>query len=413
MRRKVVVTGLGALTCLGSGMDECWRKLIGGISCVRRISKFDPEGYPSQIAGQIDHFDPLEFLDPKEIKRTELFIQYAIAAADLAVRDADIRWDTIDRERAGVYIGSGIGGISEVCGQQEVLMSKGPRRVSAFFIPNAIANLASGHVSIRYQAKGPNSAVCTACATGSHAIGDAMKIIERGDADLMIAGGSEAPVMPLAVAGFCAMRALSTRNDDPATASRPFDRDRDGFIIAEGSACVILESEEHAVKRGARIYCELIGYGMTGDAHHLSAPAPGGEGAARCMRVALADAGVTGNQVDYINAHGTSTLLNDKFETLAIKAVFGDRAYRIPINSTKSMVGHILGTAGAFECAVMARSILEGKIHPTANYHTPDPDCDLDYVTEGSRDIDINYAISNSFGFGGTNAVLVAHKYAK
>jgi 3-oxoacyl-[acyl-carrier-protein] synthase II len=410
VRRKVVVTGLGAITCLGIGMDECWKNLINGVVGIRKITKFDPEGLTSQIAGQIDNFDPLDFLDKKEVKKTELFIQYAIGSAELAMRDAQFDLDRIDLNRMGVSIGSGIGGISEVCHQQQVLTSRGPRRVSPFFIPNAIANLAAGHVSMRFGAKGPNSAVCTACATGSHAIGDAMKVIERGAADMMIAGGAEAPIMPLAVAGFCSMRALSTRNDDPLTASRPFDINRDGFVISEGSACVILESEEHALKRGANIYCELLGYGMTGDAHHLSAPAPGGEGAVRCMNIALEDAGITPDQVSYINAHGTSTPLNDKFESMAIRTVFGEKAYNIPVSSTKSMVGHTLGAAGAFEFAAVAKSIKEGRIHQTANYQTPDPECDLDYVPEGPRTLDVEFAMSNSFGFGGTNSVLVAGK---
>ncbi len=413
MRRKVVITGLGALTSLGIGMEECWNNLLKGKIGIRKITKFDASDFSSQIASEVTDFNPTDYLGKKEVRKTELFIQYAIAASQLAVDDAGLDCESVDSDRFGVYIGSGIGGISEVCRQQMILSERGPRRISPFFIPNAIANLASGHVSIRFQAKGPNSAVCTACATGTHAIGDAMEIIRRGAADIMIAGGTESPIMPLAVGGFCAMRALSTRNDDPQSASRPFDKDRDGFIMGEGSAIVILESEEHALKRGARIYARVAGYGMSGDAFHVSAPAPGGEGAARCMKMALQDAGVEPEQISYINAHGTSTSLNDKFETMAIKSVFGERAYRIPVSSTKSMVGHMLGAAGSFELAVLAKSVQEGKIHKTANYTTPDPECDLDYVPEGARDLDIEYAISNSFGFGGTNACLVLEKYSE
>ena len=412
-KRKVVVTGLGIVSCAGLGVEPFWVNLLDGKVGIKRITKFDTTDFTSQIGGQIDDFKPEDFLDRKEIKKTDLYIQYAIAASDLAVKNSNLDINQIDSTQFGVYIGSGIGGISEICSAQMTLHAKGPKRISPFFIPNAIANLAAGHVSIRFKAKGPNSAVCTACATGTHAIGDAMKIIERGFADIMIAGGSEAPIMPLAVGGFCAMRALSCRNDDPQTASRPFDKDRDGFVISEGAACVILESEEHALKRNAHIYCEISGYGMSGDAHHISAPSPGGEGAIRCIKMALKDAAINPSEIDYINAHGTSTQLNDKFETMAIKGVFGDRAYQIPINSTKSMVGHLLGAAGALEFSVVCKSIEESRIHRTANYQNPDPECDLDYVTEGSRDVNIRYALSNSFGFGGTNASLVAKKYQR
>ena len=411
-KRKVVITGLGAVTCVGIGMDKCWSNLLDGQVGVKKITKFDTEGFSSQVAGQIDDFTAMDFMDRKDVKRTDLFIQYALASSCLAMADSDLNIEKVNSDRMGVYIGSGIGGITEIANSQTTLLQKGPRRISPFFIPNAIANLASGHVSIRFNAKGPNSAVCTACATGSHAVGDSYQIIRRGDADVMIAGGAEAPIMPLAVGGFCAMRALSTRNDDPITASRPFDKDRDGFIISEGSACLILESEDHANARGARIYGEIVGYGLTGDAFHISAPGPEGEGAVRCMKMALNNAGIRDyTDIDYINAHGTSTQLNDKNETIAIKNVFGDYAYSVPISSTKSMVGHLLGAAGAFELAALAKSIYDGKIHKTANYHTPDPDCDLDYVVEGARDLDIRYGMSNSFGFGGTNASLVLKKY--
>ncbi len=412
MTRKVVVTGLGPISSLGIGMDAMWENLLAGKVGIRTITKFDTDGFSSKIAGELTGYDPNMFMDPKEVRKTDLFIQYAVAAATLAVQDAQLSTNEIESDRFGVYIGSGIGGISEVCSQQMILSEKGPRRVSPFFIPNAIANLASGHVSMKFGAKGPNSSVCTACATGTHAIGDSMEIIRRGDADIMIAGGAEAPVMPLAVAGFCAMRALSTRNEDPATASRPFDRDRDGFVIGEGAGCVILEEEQHAIRRNARIYCEIKGYGMSGDAFHLSAPPPDGEGAVRAMRNALRNAGIHPSEIGYINAHGTSTPLNDKIETLAIKTVFGEYAYKIPINSTKSMIGHLLGAAGAVEFCVVAKSLQTGNIHKTANFQSFDPDCDLDYCHEGTRTIDFHYALSNSFGFGGTNAALIAKKYA-
>ncbi len=349
----------------------------------------------------------------KESKKTDAFIQYAIAASQLAMDDAGLNRETVEPDRFGVNIGSGIGGINEICEQQNVLMEKGPKRVSPFFIPNAIANLASGHVSMRFDAKGPVSSVCTACATGTHAIGDAYEYIKRDIADVMIAGGAEASVMPLAVAGFCSMRALSCRNDEPLRASRPFDKGRDGFVISEGSACLILEEETHARKRGARIYCEILGYGMSGDAYHLSHPAPEGEGAARAMRSALQRARLNHDQIDYINAHGTSTPLNDKFESIAIRNIFGSHADQMVVNSTKSMVGHLLGAAGALEFAVVARSLMEQRIHGTMNYDEPDPECPLgDVAPNESRDMKIKYALSNSFGFGGTNACLAAGKYS-
>ncbi len=413
MEKRVVVTGLGTLSAFGLGMDALWEGLIAGRSGIDRISKFDCEGFSSTIASEVRNFDPEMFMEPKEAKRTDPFIQFAMASSTLAVQDAGLDVDKVDSDRFGVYVGSGIGGITEISRQQMVLQEKGPRRVSPFFIPNAIANLSSGHVSIRFNARGPNSSVCTACATGTHAIGDAYWVIRRGDADVMIAGGTESSVMPLAVAGFCSMKALSTRNDDPQGASRPFDKDRDGFVIGEGSACLILESEEHALKRGARIYCELSGYGMSGDAFHLSHPAPDGHGAVRAMLGALRCAGIDPSDIDTINAHGTSTPLNDKYETMAIKTVFGEHAARIPINSTKSMTGHLLGAAGALELAVVARSIREGIVHRTLNYTTPDPDCDLDYIPEGNRKLDIRYALSNSFGFGGTNATIIAARYPR
>jgi len=403
---------MGALCCLGQGMETIWPRLLNGDIGYDRITKFDSEGYSSKVAGEVNDFDPGQYLNPREIKRTDPFIQFAIASAQMAVDNSGLDMEAVNRDRFGVNIGSGIGGINEICQQQTILQSRGPRRVSPFFIPNSIANLASGHVSMRFGAKGPNSSVCTACATGTHAVGDSFEIIRRGAADIMIAGGAEASVMPLAVAGFCSMRALSTRNDEPKKASRPFDKQRDGFVISEGSACVILEEESHARARGAHIYCELLGYGMSGDAYHLSHPSPGGEGAARAIMAALDSARLNPDQIDYINAHGTSTPLNDKYESMALRTVFGDKADQIAVSSTKSMVGHLLGAAGAFEFAVLSKSIDEGKIHGTMNYEEPDEDCDLaDYVPNQARDLYIQYAISNSFGFGGTNGSLIAGKY--
>lgn len=411
--RRVVVTGMGALCCLGEGMDVIWPRLLKGDIGYGRITKFDTEGFSSQVAGEVRDFDAAKYMGPKESKKTDIFIQFAIAAAQMAMDDAGLKADTVNSERFGVNIGSGIGGINEISEQQLVLKEKGPKRVSPFFIPNAIANLASGHVSMRFRAKGPNSSVCTACATGTHAVGDAYEYIKRGIADVMISGGAEASVMPLAVAGFCSMRALSCRNDEPHRASRPFDLHRDGFVISEGSACVILEEESHARKRGARIYCELLGYGMSGDAYHLSHPAPEGEGAARAMRCALEQAKLNPEQIHYINAHGTSTPLNDKYESIAIRNVFKAHADHLVVNSTKSMVGHLLGAAGALEFAVLARSIAESRIHGTMNYDTPDPECQLkDVAANEARDLKIPFGLSNSFGFGGTNACLAAGKYS-
>ncbi|HPQ38981.1 MAG TPA: beta-ketoacyl-ACP synthase II [bacterium] len=410
--RRVVVTGMGVLCCLGQGMEMVWPRLLNGDIGYDLITKFDAEGYASKVAGEVLNFNPEQYLNPKDIKKTDPFIQFAIASAQMAVDNSGLDLDSVNRDRMGVNIGSGIGGINEICEQQTILQSRGPRRVSPFFIPNSIANLASGHVSMRFGARGPNSSVCTACATGTHAVGDSFEYIRRGAADIMIAGGAEASVMPLAVAGFCSMRALTTRNDDPKAASRPFDKGRDGFIISEGSACVILEEETHARARGAHIYCELLGYGMSGDAYHLSHPSPGGEGAARAIRAALESAGINPEQVDYVNAHGTSTPLNDKYESMALRTVFGSKVDTLAVSSTKSMVGHLLGAAGAFEFAVVAKSIEESKIHGTMNYDEPDEECDLaDYVPNESRDLPVRYAISNSFGFGGTNGCLVAGRY--
>ncbi len=412
--RRVVVTGIGVLCSLGEGIDIVWPSLLSGNIGYDLITKFDTEGFSSKIGSEVINFDVSKYLGPKESKKTDLFIQFAIAAAQMAVDNAGLDIESVCSERFGVNIGSGIGGINEICQQQTVLAERGPKRVSPFFIPNSIVNLASGYVSMRFNAKGPNSSVCTACATGTHAIGDSFEYIRRGAADVMIAGGTEASIMPLAVAGFCSMRALSCRNDEPQKASRPFDKNRDGFVIGEGSACLILEEASHAEKRGAPIYCEILGYGMSGDAYHLSHPAPEGEGAARAMKAALKDARLAPQQIQYINAHGTSTPLNDKYESIAIHSVFKQHESNLVVNSTKSMVGHLLGAAGALEFAVIAKSICEKKIHGTMNFEEYDSECNLtDIAPNEARDMNIDYALTNSFGFGGTNGCLIAGKYKK
>jgi 3-oxoacyl-[acyl-carrier-protein] synthase II len=410
--RRVVVTGLGALTPVGNTTEEFWSSLTQGRSGIGPITRFDTEGFPTRIAGEIRNFDPLAFVDKKEARRLDPYLHYAIAASAMAMQDAALDTGKVDATRLGVLIGSGIGGITTLLDTHEVLLNKGPDRVSPFFIPMLIINMASGLVSMRFGAKGPNSAVVTACATGNHAIGDAFKLIQRNEADVMIAGGSEAIIVPLCIAGFCSMKAMSTRNDEPARASRPFDAGRDGFVCGEGSGIVILESLEHAWRRDARIYAEIVGYGMTGDAHHMTAPDPEGDGAARAMVSALRDAGLPPDTVGYINAHGTSTPYNDKFETLAIKRVFGDHARRLPVSSTKSMTGHLLGAAGGIEAIATVLAIHHGLLPPTINYETPDPDCDLDYVPNQARKQDVEVAMSNAFGFGGTNATLAFRKYA-
>ncbi len=419
--RRVVVTGLGALTPVGNTTEEFWAALIQGRSGIGPITKFDAGGkspsgeflFPTRIAGEVRNFDELRYVDKKEARRLDPYLKYAMACAIMAVEDAGLDPDRVDATRFGVLIGSGIGGISTLLANHEVILDprKGPDRVSPFFIPMLIINMASGLVSMRFGAKGPNSSVVTACATGNHAIGDAFRIIQRGDADVMIAGGAEAIIVPLTIAGFCAMKAMSTRNDDPARASRPFDAARDGFVCGEGGGIVVVESLEHAVRRDARIYAEVIGYGMTGDAHHMTAPDPEGDGAARAMEGALRDAGLAPSDVAYINAHGTSTPYNDKFETMAIKRVFGDHAHRLAVSSTKSMTGHLLGAAGGIEAIATALALHHGVLPPTINYETPDPDCDLDYVPNQARKQDIEVALSNAFGFGGTNATLAFRKY--
>jgi 3-oxoacyl-[acyl-carrier-protein] synthase II len=410
-KTRVVVTGLGAVTPVGNSAREFWTAVSEGRSGIAPITRFDPARLDARIAGEVKGFDPLRLTDRKEAKKMDLFIHYALAAGVDAVEDAKIDWDGVDPTRAGCLVGSGIGGIVNILEWHKVLLDKGPSRISPFFIPSVIVNMASGQLSMRYRLKGPNSAVITACATGNHAIGDAFRIIQRGEADLMVAGGSEAMINELCVAGFCSMKALSTRNDEPARASRPFDAGRDGFVCGEGAGIVVLESLEHARRRGARIYAEIIGYGMTADAHHMTAPDPDGDGATRAMAAALADAGVEPSAVGYINAHGTSTPYNDKTETLAIKRVFGDHARRVAVSSTKSMVGHLLGAAGGVEAIATVLALQHGLLPPTINYDTPDPECDLDYVPNVARKADVEVALSNGFGFGGTNATLAFRRY--
>jgi 3-oxoacyl-[acyl-carrier-protein] synthase II len=412
VKRRVVVTGVGMVTALGLGSEETWGALVDGVSGVGPITRFDAAQFPTRIAAEVKNFDPSVFIERKDARKMDTFIHYAVAAAEFAMKDSALpRLEAPESERVGVVIGSGIGGFRTIEVEHEALMKQGPRRVSPFFIPSSIVNLAAGQVSIRFGATGPNSAPCTACAAGSHAIGDSFKIIQRGDADVMIAGGSEAAITPLAVAGFDALKALSTRNEEPERASRPFDRERDGFVLGEGAGILILEELDHAKRRGARIYAEIVGYGMSGDAHHITAPPPDGDGAVRAMRITMRDAGVAPGQIDYVNAHGTSTPPNDRTETAAIRTVFGDHAFRLAVSSTKSMVGHLLGAAGAVEAGIVAMSIQRQKIHPTINLDSPDPECDLDYVPHLAREMNIRYALSNSFGFGGTNACLLFKRF--
>ncbi len=413
MKRRVVVTGLGALTPLGNSVSESWAGAIAGKSGIDLITRFDATGFASRIAGEIKNFDPSQYVDKKEVRRYDPFTIYSLAAAQMAVQDASLTIGPEIAERVGVIVGSAIGGVSTFEEEVRVLHDKGPRRVSPFAVPAILANLGSGHVSIRFGAKGPINCSVTACASGTTAIGDAYKIIAYGDADAMIAGGVEAAVTPLGVAGFCSMRALSTRrNDEPQKASRPFDKDRDGFVIAEGCGMVILEELSFALKRGARIYAEMVGYGCTSDAYHLAAPPPEHEGAGRSMQVAIKDAGLTTADIDYINAHGTSTPLNDLYETQAIKNLFGDHARKLLISSTKSMTGHMLGGTGAVEAIFTVKALQEGIIPPTINLDNPDDECDLDFVPNVARHQAIHTAMSNSFGFGGVNAVVVFKKYA-
>jgi len=416
---RVVVTGLGALTPVGNNVEEFWSALMQGTSGIGPITKFDAHvksesgdfQFVTRIAGEVRNFDELKYVDKKEARRLDPYLKYAMACAVMAVEDSGLDTGKVDGSRFGTLIGSGIGGITTLLENHKTLLDKGPDRVSPFFVPMLIINMASGLVSMRFGAKGPNSSVVTACATGNHAIGDAFKLIQRGAADVMIAGGAEAIIVPLTIAGFCSMKAMSTRNDEPQKASRPFDAGRDGFVCGEGGGVVVLESLAHAQRRGARIYGEVIGYGMTGDAHHMTAPDPEGDGAARAMAGALADARLQPSDVGYINAHGTSTQYNDKFETIAIKRVFGDHARKLAVSSTKSMTGHLLGAAGGIEAIATVLALHRGTLPPTMNYETPDPDCDLDYIPNQARKQEVEVALSNAFGFGGTNATLAFRKY--
>jgi 3-oxoacyl-[acyl-carrier-protein] synthase II len=411
-KRRVVVTGIGMISPLGIGNEPTWNGLIEGRSGVGPITKFDPTAFACRIAGEVRGFQPETWIEKKEIKKSDTFIQYAIAVSQMAVDDSGLDFTREDGERSGVIIGSGIGGLPLIEEMHQKLVERGPSRISPFFIPGLIVNLAAGQVSIRFGLKGPSSAPATACATGAHAIGDAYKVIQRDEADIMVAGGSEAVITPLAVGGFAAMRALSTRNDEPERASRPWDLNRDGFVIGEGAGVLILEERERAIARGARIYCELTGYGMSSDAHHITSPAEDGSGMIRVMRRALKDAELEPKDIQYINAHGTSTEIGDKTETVAIKGVFGeDDARRVAISSTKSMTGHLLGAAGGLEAAICAKTLETGILPPTINYETPDPECDLDYVPNTARQATLEHVLSNSFGFGGTNATLVFSRH--
>ncbi len=411
MSRRVVVTGVGLLTPLGIGADASWEAIRSGKSGIARITQFDASGFSCQIAGEVKGFDPAQYIEKKEIKKMGRFIQFAIAAADCAMASSGLKVTPEIEDRVGVYIGSGIGGFEVIEREHQNLLQFGPRRISPFFIPATIINLASGHVSIRCRAKGPNSATATACTTSAHSIGDSYRIIERGDADAMICGGAEAAVTPMGIGGFAAMRALSTRNDEPERASRPWDKNRDGFVVGEGAGILVLEEFEFARRRGAGILAEVTGYGMSADAFHVTAPPEDGDGGYRVMRNALRDAGIEPSQVDYINAHGTSTDLGDRAETLAIKRAFGDHAYKLAVSSTKSMTGHLLGGAGGIEAGITVLAIRDQIAPPTINYETPDPDCDLDYVPNQARPMKIEYALSNSFGFGGTNGSLIFKRF--
>ncbi|MBA2339438.1 MAG: beta-ketoacyl-ACP synthase II, partial [Pyrinomonadaceae bacterium] len=411
MKRRVVVTGLGLVTPLGNTVDATWDALMSGRSGVDYIKKFDVSKFPVRIAAEIKNFDPLQYVEKKEARKMGAFIHYAIAAADEAIKGSGLQIDDTNAEESGVYISSGIGDFWAIEREHEKLLNQGPDRVSPFFIPSAIVNLAAGQVSIRHGLKGPNSATATACAAGSHAIGDSFKIIQRGDADVMVCGGAESAITPMSVAGFAAMRALSTRNDEPQRASRPFDAERDGFVIGEGAGILVLEELEFARKRGAQICAEIVGYAMTADAFHITQPDDTQQGVIRVMQKAIKDAGVEPEVVDYINAHGTSTPFGDKSETLAIKKTFGDHAYRLAVSSTKSMTGHLLGAAGGVEAVFSVLAIRHDRLPPTINYRTPDPECDLDYVPNEPREAHLQYVLSNGFGFGGTNAALLFKRY--
>ncbi len=408
--RRVVVTGLGVVSSLGTGVEKNWSAITRGECGIDTITRFDASDLPTQIAGEVKDFNAEDFIDKKEIKKMDLFIQYGLAAAEMALNDSGLEINDENADRVGVLVGSGLGGLPAIEKYHKVLMERGYKRVTPFFIPMLIINLAPGHISMKFGAKGPNLSSVSACATGTHSIGDAYHMIARGDADAMFAGGTESTITPLGIAGFNVMKALSTRNDDPKAASRPFEKNRDGFIMAEGAGILILEEYEQAKKRGARIYCEVAGYGLSGDAHHLTQPAPGGEGAARCIKMALNNGGINPEEVDYINAHGTSTYFNDMYETMAIKTVLGDHAHKVMVSSTKSMTGHGLGAAGGMEAAFSALVLQNGVVPPTINYEEADPECDLDYVPNEARQAECKVALSNSFGFGGTNATLAFRK---
>jgi len=409
--RRVVVTGVGLVSPLGIGTAANWEALLEGRSGIGKITRFAAAEFSAQIAGEVKRFDPLQFIEKKDVKKMDIFIQYAIAASQFAVDDSRLEVTRENAPRVGVFIGSGIGGFATIEREHLALLDGGPRKISPFFIPSAIINLAAGQVSIRFGAKGPNMATCTACSASAHAIGDSYEIIKRDDADAMIVGGSEAAITPMSVGGFAAMRALSTRNDEPEKASRPFDKDRDGFIIGEGAGMLILEELDHAKGRGAPIYAELVGYGVSGDAHHITAPSEDGDGARRAMEMAIRKAGIAPDQVDYVNAHGTSTPYNDRLETLAIKHCFGEHARQLAISSTKSMTGHLLGGAGGLEAGITALAVHHQTLPPTINLDAPDPECDLDYIPWKCRAARVRYALSNSFGFGGTNVALLFKRY--
>ncbi len=409
--RRVVVTGIGMVSPCGNNLEENWQNLTNGKSGISYITRFDTAEFPAKIAGEVKNLNPEDFVDKKYAKRLDQFLIYALAAAKMAMEDSGLVIQEDFADRIGVMVGAGMGGLQTIEKYHKACMEGGPRKISPFFIPYSIVNMAPGLISIEYGAKGPNLSIVTACATSTHSIGEAFECILRGDADAIITGGAEATITPLAIGGFCSMKALSTRNDEPEKASRPFDRDRDGFVMGEGGAILILEELEFAKKRGAKIYAEVVGYGLSGDANHMTAPDPQGDGAYRCMRMAVKDAGISPDEIDYINAHGTSTYYNDLYETMAIKKLFGERAYKIPVSSTKSMTGHLLGAAGAVEAAITIMAIKNSLVPPTINYENPDEGCDLDYVPNVAREVKIRYAMSNSFGFGGTNAALVFKRF--
>lgn len=409
--RRVVVTGIGMVSPCGNNLKENWENLVNGKSGISYITHFDATNFPARIAGEVKNLNAEDFVDKKDAKRLDPFLIYALAAAKMAVEDSGLVIKEEFAERVGVMVGAGMGGLQTIEKYHSACLEGGPRKISPFFIPYSIVNMAPGLISIEYGAKGPNLSIVTACATSTHCIGEAFECILRGDADVIITGGAEGTITPLAIGGFCSMKALSTRNDEPQKASRPFDRDRDGFVMGEGGAILILEELEFAKKRGARIYAEVVGYGLSGDANHMTAPDPQGDGAYRCMKMAINDASISPDEIDYINAHGTSTYYNDLYETMAIKRLFGDRAYKIPVSSTKSMTGHLLGAAGAVEAAITIMAIVSNVVPPTINYENKDEGCDLDYVPNTAREVKIKYAMSNSFGFGGTNAALVFKKF--